>query len=231
MKRKWLFVLIGLLLGAGLAQAETIHLRTGEVIQGTITQVDAETISIESKQGFGVIQINRSEIALIEFEEGMREMDGKMGIGYAHSVTPNTTSTAQSDYALDSFSFKFWISSFSSLDFLVGFYSATTAEAATYEVFSYDLRFATVFQRMAGLDMYSGASLGIISVKDDAAAVPVDDSGTRWQAFLGAEMFFSSMPNLGISSEVGFGTQTVGNATVTNISTTTFPTFSLHYYF
>jgi len=45
------------------------------------------------------------------------------------------------------------------------------------------------------------------------------------------EMFFSSMPNLGISSEIGIRSQSLGDSSVVNLSLTSFPTFSVRYYF
>lgn len=231
MKQKWLIIVTGLILLTGIAQAETVHLRSGEVIRGKITQVDAENISIESEQGFGVIEINRKEIALVIFDEGQRDMKEKMGIGYLHLVSPNTAGANFSEYAVDSFSFKFWLTSEFSLNFLMGFYNVSNGNTSNFEVFSYDLRAANVFRRSGSLDMYYGASVGIISVTDTSQEPLLDESGNRLRAFLGAEMFFPSLPNLGISSEVGFGSQSVGNTNITNISTTTFPTFSLHYYF
>jgi hypothetical protein len=81
------------------------------------------------------------------------------------------------------------------------------------------------------LDLYYGGSLGYLSVTDTTATTPLDDSGQTIRVFLGAEVFLVSLPNLGISGEVGIGTQSVGDRDITSISTTTFPALSVRYYF
>jgi hypothetical protein len=59
----------------------------------------------------------------------------------------------------------------------------------------------------------------------------VEGTGVSLRVFLGLEMFFVTLPNVGISSELSVGTQNVGDNSTTNLSTTTFPAFSIRYYF
>lgn len=231
MRYHWLWVAALILFAANSAFGETVHLTSGESIKGRIIRVDENSVAIESDQGFGVIEIQRSEITLIEFEEAKRDPDRTMGFGYFHRVTPNSVGGQAMEYAVDAFSVKFWLNSIDSLDFLVGFFSADQSGSKLYEVFSFDIRYATVFQRQASLDLYYGGSLGVINVTDNTGVNSIEESGTNMRAFLGAELFFATLPNLGISGEVGVGSQSLGDREVTNISTTTFPTFSMRYYF
>ena len=231
MKIHWLWLTAVLILLAGQAYGETVHLSSGEAIEGQIVSADEDIISIESEKGFGVLQIRKADIILIEYTQAKRNPDNTIGIGYQHRVNPDTSGSGAVTYGVDALSLKFWMSSDSSLDFLLGFFSSENAGTTDFEVFSFDVRLATVFKRQAQLDLYWGGSAGFISVKDNTAATPVDDSGETLSVFVGAEVFFVTFPNLGISGEVGFFTQSVGDRTTTNISTATFPSFSVRYYF
>lgn len=231
MSKKWLGVLGLLILLAGPAKAETIHLTTGEIIRGRIVEIEEDVISVESERGFGVLQIQKSEISLIEYDEVQRNPDRTMGLGYMHRVTPNTAGKEVVEYGVDALSLKFWMSPENSLDLLLGFFSSELDGEKDFEVFSFDVRWAHVFKRQAQLDLYYGGSVGFISVVDKTGTTPLDDSGQTIRAFLGAEIFLISLPNLGISGEVGIGTQSVGDRKITSISTTTFPSLSIRYYF
>ncbi len=212
-------------------RAETVHLASGESIQGKIIRVDDATIAVESDKGYGVIQINKSDIILIEYENKKRDPTRLVGLGYFHRSAPTAASPATSDYGLDAVSLKYWLTGVDSLDALLGFYNSTTNNTTNLQVFSLDLRYANVFQRKGMLDVYWGGSVGFISVTDKTNGNNVNDSGSRVGVFLGTEIFFVTLPNLGISAEVGFYTQSVGKRTLTDLSTSTFPTLSARYYF
>lgn len=233
MQWRWLWVaaLLTVLWGAVPAQAETVHLKTGEIIKGRIVRVDQDTLSIESDKGFGVIQVQRSDITLIEYEETERDPSRLVGVGYYHRVNPGNAVASAAEYGVDALSVKMWLSSTDSVDLQLGFYSADTDAGSIYEVFSVDVRYANVFQRRGGVDVYWGASAGYLNVTDKTTTPAIEDTGYRLRAFLGLELFFVSLPNVGISSEIGIGSQTVGETTITNLSTTTFPSFSIRYYF
>lgn len=227
MKRWWHWVTFCLVLLASPALAETVHLTTGESIKGRIVRADQETISIESDKGFGVLQISRADITLIEFDESERDLSRLVGIGYYHRATPSSVGAEATEYGLDALSLKMWLSRTDSVDLLVGFYNAEVASGTLFEVFSVDLRYASVFSRRGTLDLYWGGSVGYLNVTDKTSGRNVEDTGTSFRGFLGVELFFLTLPNLGISSEIGIGYQTVGDSS----TTTTFPAFSIRYYF
>ena len=234
MKIRWLWLPVCLpllLLLCGTALAETVHLNTGESIQGKIVRVDPDSISMESDKGFGVIQIKRSDITLIEYEENERDLSRLFGIGYYHRSTPSNVSIQAAEYGVDALSLKMWFSSTDSVDLLLGFYSSSNKQTTIYEVFSLDVRYASVFKRQANLDVYYGGSLGYLSVTDKTGGNNIEDTGYAMRVFLGVELIFVTLPNLGISSEIGIGTQSVGDNSTTNLSATTFPTFSIRYYY
>jgi len=224
-----LFMIAGLMAGAGVALAETVYLNSGESIKGKIVRIEDETLSIESEKGFGVIQIKRKDIVLIEFDEGERDFSRLFGVGYYHLAVPSNLSSQFNEYGLDALSLKMWLSQASAVDLLLGFYSAEVGASSEYTVLSVDIRYTSVFDRRGNFDLYWGGSGGILNVKDTSRGV--EETGTRVMGFLGVEMFFSSMPNLGISSEIGIRSQSLGDSSVVNLSLTSFPTFSVRYYF
>ena len=233
-ERYWLPRIIWLLLllvPALPLQAETVHLSSGESVKGRIVRADDQMVSLESDQGFGTLQIPREEIVLIEFDDARPDLSRRVGIGYLHRTAIFGISAEAAEYAIDALSFKYWLSGEDSVDVNVGFYSASVRDTTVLEVFSFDLRYAQVFRRDANLDLYYGASAGILNVKDQTGTNDIDDNGNTFRVFLGSELFFSTLPNLGISGEIGLGAQTVGDRRTTNLSTTTFPTLSVRYYY
>ncbi|MCZ6471855.1 MAG: hypothetical protein O7A08_04335 [SAR324 cluster bacterium] len=231
MKFKWFGLAVFLVLLAVQARGETVHLSSGEVLKGRIVSIEEDVISIESDSGFGVIQIQKSDVILIEYDSAKRDPSKKVGIGYFHRVNPNSTGGEAMEFAVDALSLKFWANSLTSLDFLVGFFNANLGNNRQFEVFSFDVRLAHVFKRQSRLDLYWGGSVGFISVKDNTGSNDIDGTGLNLRVFFGTEIFLPTLPNLGISAEVGFGTQEVDNRKVTNLSTTTFPALSMRYYF
>ena len=233
----WLRILIPWALVAAMAAlaapalAETIHLRGGERIKGRIIGITADTITVESEKGYGVLQVPRKDVLLIEYQDEARDPSRMIGIGYQHRSAPVTGNGAAAEYAVDALSLKYWLDSTDSVDVQFGFFSAINDGDKMLEVFSLDLRYATVVKRHADLDIYIGGSVGYLQVKDQTTAPPVDDSGFGVRAFAGVEVFFVTLPNLGIAGEIGIGTQQVGERSTTSVSTSSFPSFSVRYYF
>lgn len=224
--------LLALLAGIALpAMGETIHLKGGERIKGRIIGITNETITVESEKGYGVLQVPRNEVLLIEYQDESRDPTRTIGFGYHHRSAPVTGNGAAAEYAVDAISLKYWLDSKDSLDVQFGFFSAINDGEKELEVFSLDLRYATVLKRQADMDLYLGGSLGYLQVQDKTTSPEVDDSGFGVRAFAGVEVFFVTLPNLGISAEVGIGTQQVGNRSTTSVSTSSFPSFSVRYYF
>ena len=218
-------------MGGAPARAEIIHLSDGEVIQGKITRVDDTTISVESEKGYGVIQINKSDITLIEYENKTRDPSRTVGIGYFHRSAPTVVTPQTNDYGVDALSIKYWLSSVDSIDTQLGYYSAGYGSTTQLQILSFDLRYANVFKRTGLADLYFGISAGFLSVTDKISSPTVNSTGWRGGVFLGTELFFATMPNLGISAEVGFYSQSIGKQQITDVSTSSFPSFAVRYYF
>lgn len=230
LKWLWLAAVLAVLWSAAPAWAETVHLTSGEVIKGKIVQADADTISVQTEQGFGTVHIKRSDITLIEFDHP-RDATHLFGVGYYHRATPSSIGAQAAEYGVDALSFKMWLNDVDWVDLLTGFYDNTDSTGTVFKVFSLDLRLAHVFHRQNNLDAYYGGSLGLLNVTDNTVNRDVHNTGYSARAFIGIEVFPASLPNLGISSELGVGTQNVGSSRTTDLSATTFPTFSVRYYF
>ncbi len=211
---------------AATAQAETVYLKTGEVIKGKIVRADAGTISVDTEKGFGVIQIKRDDIIEIEFDQNARDISRFFGVGYYHRVMPLRLEALGLVYGQDAISLKMWFGANSAFELLFGFYSASGSGGASYDVLSLEVRYMKVFTRRARLDMYWGAGGGILDVTDSSTGL--SDSGTTLEAFLGAESHISTMPNLTISTEIALVIQEVGS----NVSSTVIsPSVVMRYYF
>ena len=232
---RWLLVRVVLLagvLGSGLpAWAETVHLVTGEVIKGKIVRAEAETLFVESDKGFGVLQVRRSDVSLIEFENAERDLSRSLGVGYQHRTTPGGGSAQAAEYGVDALSLKMWLNKTDAVDLQVGFYNNAQKAGAVYQVFSLDLRYATVIKRQAQTDVYMGGSVGFLTVTDKTLGNNLEGSGWAVRGFVGVELFLLTLPNVGISAELGVGMQNVGSHRTTNLSSTSFPALSLRYYF
>ncbi|MDH4120726.1 MAG: LSm family protein [Deltaproteobacteria bacterium] len=223
------FMGAALMMASSPAWAEVIYLKSGETIRGKIVAFDQQTVTVDSERGFGTLQINRDDITMIEFDSAQRSPARTMGLGYLHRSTALGSAASVGDYGLDSLSIKYWIGDTSAMDFLVGFFSSSQGTTTKLDIFSVELRYYNVFKRNGNLDLYWGLGGGFMNVNDTTRSL--NAAGVSVRGVLGAEIFFPSMPNLGISTEIGMGAQTLGNITTTNISTTTFPNFSMRYYF
>lgn len=230
-RRAGLATLALLALAAAPLRAETVHLASGESIQGKIVRMDDTTISVESDKGLGVIQVKKDEITLIEYDAKRRDPSRTVGIGFYHRSAPVVATPATTDYGLDSLSMKYWLSSVDSVDAQLGYYNSATKGQTQLQIFSFDVRYAYVFSRKGLADVYYGLSLGFLDVVDKVSGNDVNALGARGGVFLGTEMFFATMPNLGISAEIGFYTMAIGRRQVTDLSTSSFPTFAVRYYF
>ena len=231
MKLLRIWITVALLALATPVLAETVHLKGGETIKGRIIGITNETITIESEKGYGVLQVPRKEVLLIEYQDESRDPSRTIGFGYQHRSSPVTGTGASAEYGVDALSLKYWLDKTDSVDVQFGFFSSIDDGKKNLEVFALDLRYAHVFKRQAELDLYYCGSLGYLAVKDRTTSPKLNDTGFGVKAFLGAEIFFVTLPNLGLAAEIGIGTQQVGDHSTTSITTTSFPTLSARYYF
>lgn len=207
----------------------TVHLNSGDSLSGRIQSMDDQTLSLESNRGFGILQIDRADIRLIEFEGAQRNLSRKFGFGfYQRGVALNGQGRAR-EYNIGSVSLKYWLNQADSLDILLGYSGTVDGGDKLLEIFNLETRFSRVFLQEGNENLYWGGSVGYMTVADETEKL--DDSGITLRGFLGIEVFLVTFPNLGFSSEIGFGNQTVGDRTSLSIFNVGFPTLSVHYYF
>ena len=227
--RRGVWIGLILILLGGKAFGETVYLNTGEVIKGKIVRTDAETVSIESDKGFGVIQIKREDIVQITFDQNERDISRLFGAGYFHRFVPLVLDVGGRAFGLDAVSLKMWFTTDSSVELLFGFYSTEVAQSSTLEVMTLEARYANVFSRRGNLDLYWGFGAGIVQVTNTASGL--DENGTVLDAFFGGETFISSLPNLGIATEIGVSKQDVGSGASEINSLIISPSVIVRYYF
>lgn len=205
-----------------------LYLQNGEIIEGMITQFSNEQITIESLEGYGVLQIPTSNINYITSGQYRIDMNQRSGIGYFQKKSTLESSAGRSSYSSNQISYKYFLNRELFGDILLAYGNASIS-GNKIQVFSVDYRMGLIFQQLQNMFLYYGGSVGYLQINDDTTGV--DGTGTSFSAFIGAEMFFPSLPNFGFSGEIGYGMQKAGNYNSSDLSISTFPAFSIHYYF
>ncbi len=111
---KYLFILLGTLLFAFTASAETLRLNSGESLEGKILKMDENTLFIESRLTAQELKIDRADLNLIEFDSSARSLAWRLGIGLHYR--PNGHE--------ENLSIKNWISAADSAELIFGYSSA-----------------------------------------------------------------------------------------------------------
>ena len=205
-----------------------LYLRNGEMIEGNITQFAEDYIAIESLSGSGALQLPTNEIKMITSKNTRLQMDRRVGIGYVQNKSTLNATKGPFSYNSDYVSYRFFLSdeTFGNLLFA---YGRASHGKNKLEILTLDYKMGFVMKRVQNTLLYWAASGGYIVVNDTEN--DVDGSGFSTRAMLGMEIFFNSIPNFGFSGEVGIGYKKVGDYEVTDLSTSNFPSFSIHYYF
>jgi len=206
----------------------TIYLKNGEVIQGTITQFSSEMIIVESAAGHGVLQLPTSSVNLITMKKSRIRMEHRNGLGYMQKKSTLNTESGITNYASDQVSFKMFFEEDLFGNILVAYGNASVS-SRDIQVFSIDYRMGLVFDQVQNMMLYYGGMIGYLQINDDANNV--SGTGTSMGVFLGAEMTFATLPNFGFAGEIGYSIKSAGSYDASDLSLSTFPSFSIHYYF
>lgn len=214
--------------------ASSIYLKNGEIVKGAILKLEEQTLMIESLKGQGRLRIPMKDVVMITSADRSIRMNQRNGLGYV-----SHKSTLQGDtpvlYNQDSISYKSFLEENLFQDILFA-YANSSKEDRIRKLFAVDYRMGWIFDRYENVLFYYGGSVGYISVTDvyvatSGATVGVDGSGYTAKGFLGAEFFFNSLPNFGFAGELGIGQQKIGNFSAIDISSSSFPALTIHYYF
>lgn len=225
MKIQYRFSLVLLFVFASVSsiQAAIVHLNSGESLSGRIQTMDDQTLSLESNRDLGVLQIDKADIRLIEFDGNSRDLSRKFGLGFYHR------SPVAQEFNMSSGSIKYWLNNTDAVDMQIGYGGTTDGGKKLEEIFSLEMRFSRVILQEGNHDVYWGGGLGFISVTDQDSRT--DDTGLSLNAMLGVEFFFISYPNIGVSAELGVTNQTVGDRKSLGLFTSGFPSMAVRYYF
>jgi len=205
-----------------------VYLKNGEVIEGTITQFSNDFITLESLSGHGVLQLPTASVNYVTAGQARLQMDQRNGIGYVQKKSTLNDATGTTAYASDQLSYKMFFDEELFGNVLLAYGNASYS-GRKLQVFSLDYRMGRIFKSMQSISLYYGGSVGYLQINDDAAGV--DGTGTTFSAFVGAEAFFAGLPNFGFSGELGYRVQKAGDYNASDLSLSTFPSFSIHYYY
>ncbi len=205
-----------------------LYLKNGEIVEGVITQFTNEFLTIDSPKGYGVLQIPISSVNFITSERSHIDLNQRDGIGYSQKRSTLNASSGLSTYSSNQISYKFFIDKEVFGNILLA-YGTASYGGDKLQVLSLDYRMGMIFKRMQNIVLYYGGSVGYLQIDDDSK--DIEGSGTGFGAFAGAEIFFQSLPNFGFAGEIGVGMQKAGDYEATDLSISSFPSFSIHYYF
>ena len=208
--------------------ANVVYLKNGEVLIGKITQYNSEFLTIESLKGQGVLQLPNSEVNMITSMDTQVEMGQRSGIGYLSHKSTLSGQGGPAAYQSDMLSYKTYLSEELFSDILFAFGNANYGGNAL-KVMALDYRMGLVFEKYRNVLLYYGGSVGYMTITDDANGS--SGSGVTMGGFVGAEMFFTAMPNFGFSGELGMTSRKIGNYSSLELSTSAFPALSVRYYF
>jgi len=206
----------------------TIYLKNGEVIEGSITQFSNEFITVESAAGHGVLQLPTASINFITAIKSRMKMDQRNGIGYVQKKSTLNSAGGVTNYASDQLSYKMFFDDNLFGNVLLAYGNANYG-GSELAIFALDYRMGLIFDQVQNILLYYGGQIGYLQINDSASGV--EGTGTSLGAFVGAEMFFSTLPNFGFTGEIGYRIQKAGNYDASDLSLSTFPSFSIHYYF
>lgn len=206
----------------------TIYLKNGEVIEGSITQFSAEFIIVESAAGHGVLQLPTNSINLITTKKSRMRMEHRNGLGYVQKKSTLNSESGIVNYASDQISFKMFFEEDLFGNVLLA-YGNASVDGRDLQILAIDYRMGLIFDQVQNMMLYYGGSIGYLQINDDINGV--DGTGTSMGVFAGAEMTFATLPNFGFAGEIGYRIQKAGNYDASDLSLSTFPSFSIHYYF
>ncbi len=184
----------------------TLFLQNGEVIEGVITQFTNEFLTVESKSGYGVLQIPISSVNHITTGKSHIDLNQRDAIGYVQKDSTLSSPGGSASYSSNQLSYKFFLDKSLFGNLLVAYGSVST-NGSKLQILSLDYRMGLIFSEVQNILLYYGGTIGYLQIKDDANSI--DGSGTGYGVFVGAEIFFQSLPNFGFSGEIGYSSKTV----------------------
>ncbi len=206
----------------------TLFLQNGEIIEGIITQFTNEFLTVESKSGYGTLQIPISSVNFITTGKSHIDLNQRDAIGYVQKNSTLSTPGGSASYSSNQISYKFFLDK-NLFGNLLAAYGSTSTNGSKLQILSLDYRMGLIFKEVQNILLYYGGTIGYLQIKDDTNNI--DGSGTGYGVFVGAEIFFQSLPNFGFSGEIGYSIKKADEYETSDLSISSFPSFSIHYYF
>lgn len=205
-----------------------LYLKNGEIIEGIITQFTNEFLTVESPDGYGVLQIPISSVNYLTTGTSNIDLNQRDGIGYVQRRSTLNSPSGMTTYTSNQISYKFFLDREIFGNLLLAYGNASYG-SNKFQLLALDYRMGMIFKRVQNILLYYGGSLGYMQVEDDSQNI--EGSGTGLGVFIGAEIFFFSMPNFGFSGEIGYSMKKADDYESSDLSISSFPAFSVHYYF
>ncbi|MGK5093368.1 hypothetical protein WDW89_15330 [Deltaproteobacteria bacterium TL4] len=203
-----------------------VHLNSGESLSGRIQKMDEQIVFLESDRGFGILQIERADVRLIEFDSFRPDLTRKFGLGFYQRGVALTGEGNNQEYNLGAMSFKNWLNALDAMELLLGYSETKGGGQNLLSIFSLEIRFVRTFLQEGNHQLYWAAGVGHLNVNDEFSDITT--TGTRLNAAIGIEMFQLTYPNIGISTEIGITNQNIGRRKSLSIG---LPSISVRYYF
>lgn len=155
-----------------------------------------------------------SLLALLAAPALAKDLKGKLGVGFNSQLSPQ---------GVDSLSAKYWLNNELCVQGILGFRYTDDADEMD---FGGKLHFKIKDEENLHVDAIAG--VGFAYVNPDQGS---SDTATWLSAGMGIEYFFSGLPNLGFSTEVGLTIMDYDDDTSVGTSADTFVGAGIHYYF
>jgi hypothetical protein len=143
-----------------------------------------------------------------------KDLKGHLGLGFNSQLSPQ---------GVDAFSAKFWLNNELCVQGILGFRYTDDADEMD---FGGKVHFKIKDEENLHVDVIAG--LGFAYVNPDRGS---SDTATWMSGGMGVEYFFSGLPNLGFSTEIGFSLIDYDDDTSVGTTADTFVGAGIHYYF
>ncbi|MBU3914482.1 hypothetical protein KKA14_03020, partial [bacterium] len=117
----------------------TLFLQNGEIIEGVITQFTNEFLTVESKSGYGVLQIPISSVNQITTGKSHIDLNQRDAIGYVQRNSTLSSPGGSASYSSNQLSYKFFLDKSLFGNLLVAYGSAST-NGSKMQILSLDYR-------------------------------------------------------------------------------------------
>ncbi len=164
-----------------------------------------------------------------------RNLTNRISIGYNKQLNfqvfgNNDADLANTFFAIDSFSTKYWATDRIGMEFMVGYFTAKYDEFGGWGL---DLGGKFLYNLIVEdyMSFYTGSGIGVIPMHVDYGKEDQTETGFQIMGFVGFEFFFQELPNLGFDVEMGMRYIDIDEYAQFSTYGGAFGLFGIRYYF